>query len=80
MRIASTGDVTARIRDAASTRTLRPESSSDEFLAKVQRMPQRNLAVEMLRKLLSGEIRSGSRRNVVQARSFAELLENAIRK
>jgi len=43
-------------------------------------MPQRNLAVEMLRKLLSGEIRSGSRRNVVQARSFAELLENAIRK
>jgi type I restriction enzyme R subunit len=53
---------------------------SDDFLAEVQGMPQRNLAVELLRKLLSGEVRSRSRRNVVQARSFAELLERAIRK
>src|SRR5229473_3456033 len=53
---------------------------SDEFLAEVRGMPQRNLAVELLRKLLSGEIRSRSRRNVVQARSFAELLEQAVRK
>src|SRR5260370_24558578 len=43
-------------------------------------MPQRSLAVELLRKLLSGEIRSRSRRNVVQARSFAELLEQAVRR
>lgn len=40
-------------------------------------MPQRNLAVEVLRKLLLGEIKARSRRNVVQARSFAELLEQA---
>ena len=53
---------------------------SDEFLAEVQHMPQRNLAVELLRKLLAGEIRTRSRRNVVQARSFAELLEQAVRK
>ena len=53
---------------------------SDEFLAEVRDMPQRNLAVELLRKLLSGEIRSRSRRNVVQARSFAELLEQAVRR
>jgi type I restriction enzyme R subunit len=53
---------------------------SDEFLAEVRGMPQRNLAVELLRKLLAGEIRSRSRRNVVQARSFAELLEQAVRK
>jgi len=53
---------------------------SDEFLAEVREMPQRNLAVELLRKLLAGEIRSRSRRNVVQARSFAELLEQALRK
>jgi type I restriction enzyme, R subunit len=53
---------------------------SDEFLAEVQGMPQRNLAVELLRKLLAGEIRTRSRRNVVQARSFAELLEQAVRK
>jgi len=43
-------------------------------------MPHRNLAVEMLRKLLEGEIKNRSQKNVVQARSFAELLENAIRK
>ncbi len=53
---------------------------SDEFLAEVQGMPQRNLAVELLQKLLKGEIKLRARRNVVQARSFAELLEQAVRK
>lgn len=51
-----------------------------EFLAEVRGMPQRNLAVEMLRKLLEGEIKTRSRKNFVQARSFAEMLENPIRK
>lgn len=41
---------------------------------------RRNLAVELLQKLLKGEIRTRERRNVVQARSFAELLERAIRR
>jgi type I restriction enzyme R subunit len=60
----------------------RPDMSilSDEFLAEIRGMPQHNLAVELLRKLLAGEIRTRSRRNVVQARSFSELLEQAIRK
>ncbi len=53
---------------------------SDEFLAEVRGMPQRNLAVELLRKLLEGEIRGRRRRNVVQARSFAEMLERSIRR
>jgi type I restriction enzyme, R subunit len=53
---------------------------SDEFLADVRGMPQRNLAVELLQKLLKGEIRTRSKRNVVQARSFAELLEQSVRK
>jgi type I restriction enzyme R subunit len=53
---------------------------SDEFLAEVRGMPQRNLAVELLRKLLAGEIRTRSKRNIVQARSFAALLEQAVRK
>jgi type I restriction enzyme R subunit len=53
---------------------------SDDFLADVRGMPQRNLAVELLRKLLSGEIKTRSRRNLVQARSFAELLEQAVRR
>jgi type I restriction enzyme R subunit len=51
---------------------------SDEFLAEVKGMPQRNLAVELLRKLLSGEIKNRRRKNVVQARSFAEMLEEAL--
>ncbi len=50
---------------------------SDEFLAEVRGMPQRNLAVELLRKLLNGEIKTRARKNVVQARSFAEMLETA---
>jgi type I restriction enzyme R subunit len=53
---------------------------SDQFLAEVRGMPQKNLAVELLRKLLSGEIKARSKRNVVQARSFAELLDQSIRK
>jgi type I restriction enzyme R subunit len=53
---------------------------SDEFLAEVRGMPQKNLAVELLRKLLAGEIKTRRRKNVVQARSFAELLEQAIRR
>jgi type I restriction enzyme R subunit len=60
----------------------RPDISvlSDEFLAEVRGMPQRNLAVELLRKLLSGEIHTRQRKNVVQARSFAEMLEQSIRR
>jgi type I restriction enzyme, R subunit len=52
---------------------------SDEFLAEVRSLPQKSLAVELLRKLLNDEIRTRSRRNLVQARSFAEMLERAIR-
>jgi type I restriction enzyme R subunit len=53
---------------------------SDEFLAEVRGMPQKNLAVELLRKLLEGEIKVRRRKNVVQARSLAEMLEQAIRR
>nr|BAL57131.1 type I restriction enzyme, R subunit [uncultured prokaryote] len=53
---------------------------SEEFLAEVRGMPQKNLAVELLRKLLQGEIRARRQYNVVQARSFAELLEKAVRR
>jgi type I restriction enzyme R subunit len=53
---------------------------SDEFLAEVRDMPHKNLAVEVLHKLLEGEIKVRRRKNVVQARSFAEMLEQAIRR
>ena len=53
---------------------------SDEFLAEVKGMPQRNLAVELLQKLLKGELTTRRRKNVVQARSFAEMLEQTLRR
>ena len=53
---------------------------SEEFLAEVRGMPQRNLAVELLRKLLKGELAQRRRKNVVQARSFADMLEQTIRR
>ena len=43
-------------------------------------MPQRNLAVELLQKLLRGEVAVRRRKNVVQARSFAEMLEQTLRR
>ncbi len=52
---------------------------SEEFLAEVQDLPHKNVAVELLEKLLSGEIKSRSQKNVVQSRSFAEMLERSIR-
>ena len=53
---------------------------SDEFLAEVQGIPQRNLAVELLQKLLKGELAIRRRKNIVQARSFAEMLEQTLRR
>ena len=53
---------------------------SEEFLAEVRGMEHRNLAVELLQKLLKGEVAARRRRNVVQARSFAEMLDVAIRR
>ena len=53
---------------------------SDEFLAEVRGMPHRNLAVELLEKLLRGEVSTRRRKNVVQARSFSEMLEQTLRR
>ena len=53
---------------------------SDEFLAEVRELPQRNLAVELLQKLINDEIKVRSRKNLVQSRSFAEMLEAAVRR
>jgi type I restriction enzyme R subunit len=53
---------------------------SDEFLAEVRGMKHRNLAVELLKKLLFSEIKIRNRKNVVQSRLFSEMLENVIQK
>ncbi len=51
---------------------------SDEFLAEIQGMEEKNLTMEALRKLINGELRSRSRVNVVQTRAFSQRLEEAI--
>lgn len=50
----------------------------DDFLAEVKNLPERNLAVELLERLLEGEIRSRFASNVVQEKKFSELLSNVI--
>ena len=52
---------------------------SDEFLAEVRGMPQKNLALELLKRLLNDEIKTRSKRNVVQSRSFSDMLEKTLR-
>ncbi len=51
---------------------------SEEFLAEVQDMKQKNLALEALKKLLNDEIKSRSRSNVVETRRFSDRLEEAV--
>jgi len=52
---------------------------SEEFLAEVRGLPHKNLAIELLRKLLNEEIKVRSKKNLVQSRSFTEMLEKTIR-
>jgi len=59
-----------------------PEISilSDQFLAEVKGLPQRNLAFEALKKLLNDEIKVRAKKNLVQSRLFSQMLEESIRK
>lgn len=52
----------------------------DEFLAEVRNLPERNLAVELLDRLLQGEIKSRFASNIVQEKKFSELLTNVIKR
>ncbi len=60
----------------------KPELSilSEGFLAEVKEMPQKNLAFEALKKLLNDEIRFISRKNLVQGKSFMEMLDKTIKR
>ncbi|MBC7348459.1 MAG: type I restriction endonuclease subunit R [Candidatus Aminicenantes bacterium] len=53
---------------------------SEEFLSEVRNMPYKNLAVEVLYKLLDSEIKIRKQKNLVQSKSFAEMLEEAIKR
>jgi type I restriction enzyme R subunit len=51
---------------------------SDEFLAEVRQIDKKNLAIEALKKLINGDVRSQAKRNVMQSKVFSERLEAAI--
>lgn len=53
---------------------------SDEFMAELKDMPRKNLALELLRRLLNDEIKQRSQRNIVQSKKFSEMLAEAIKR
>lgn len=53
---------------------------STQFLEDVRALPQKNLAVELLNRLLNGKVKSVQRSNLIQARKFSEMLENSLSK
>jgi len=67
------------IFDAAGIK--KPDISilSDEFLAEVKGMPHKNLAFELLKKLLNDEIKTRQRVNLVESKKFSEMLDNAVK-
>ena len=66
--------------DAAGIR--KPDISilSDEFLAEIQGMSRKNLALELLKRLLSDEIKNRKKTNLVQGKKFSELLAEAVKR
>jgi len=52
----------------------------DDFLAEVRNLPEKNLAVELLERLLEGEIRSKFASNVIQQKKFSELLGSVVKR
>ncbi len=68
------------IFDAAGIK--KPDISilSEEFLAEVKGMERKNIALELLRKLLNDELKLRLKKNIIQSRKLSEMLENAIKK
>ncbi|MBN1535546.1 MAG: type I restriction endonuclease subunit R [Anaerolineales bacterium] len=68
------------IFDAAGIK--KPDISilSDEFLADIQNMKHKNLALELLKRLLNDEIKTRSQMNLVQGRKFSEMLAEAVKR
>ncbi|MBL6985769.1 MAG: type I restriction endonuclease subunit R [Methylobacter sp.] len=68
------------IFDAAGIK--KPDISilSDEFLAELKGYEHKNIALEVLKKLLNDELKVRAKKNLVQSKSLMEMLENAIKK
>lgn len=77
---AITSDDVIDVFDAAGIKKPNIEILDEAFLSEIQNMPQKNLAVELLKKLLKDEIRQRTKVNLVQSKTFSDLLEDAIKR
>jgi type I restriction enzyme R subunit len=80
-QIVNTSLISEEVIDVfAAAGLTRPDISilSDDFLAEVRELPHKNVAAELLKKLLEGEIRDHARTNLVKSRAFSEMLEQSL--
>lgn len=77
---AITTDKVIDIFDAAGIKKPNIEILDEMFLQEIQNMPQKNLAVELLKKLLKDEIKKKTKINLVESKKFSEMLEDAIKR
>ncbi len=75
---AITSDEVIDVFDAAGIKKPNIEILDEAFLREIQNMQQKNLAVELLKKLLKDEIKQRKKLNLVQSKKFSEHLEDAI--
>lgn len=68
------------IFEAAGIKTPTLDILSEEFLLEVKNMEQKNLAFELLRKLLNDEVTIRKRKNIIQGKKFSEMLQNVIKR
>lgn len=68
------------IFDAAGIKTPTLDILSEEFLLEVKNMEQKNLAFELLRKLINDEVKVRKRKNITQGKKFSEMLESVIKR
>lgn len=77
---AITAEKVIDVFDAAGIKKPNIEILDERFLQELVNMPHRNLAVELLKKLLKDEIRQRTKINLVESRKFSEMLEDAIKR
>lgn len=77
---AITADKVVDIFDAAGIKKPSIEILDERFLQELKDLPQKNLAVELLKKLLKEEVRRRTKINLVESKKFSEMLEDAIKR
>ncbi|MFZ5430332.1 MAG: type I restriction endonuclease subunit R [Bacteroidota bacterium] len=77
---AITADNVIDIFDAAGLKKPNIEILDERFLKELKDLPQKNLAVELLKKLLKDEIKKRTKINLVESKKFSEMLEDAIKR